>query len=304
MLRERWGTFSVIDHKNAAGLVPEILLYDRLVLPVPPDDAEKARWKDKKWDPDGLDRRLKQLDDLAVRASWDLDRQKEFQSWMAKLKAAQWDAGEMAKERNEALPYQMTRMILAQNQANVIPAGSAAVLVAAYQSEADFRTHFTMERSEADTDRDQLAFLLSHRFAVPADTDPEKALAQAIELARKSDFRKKRRELYEWQEAVIRERIPPQAAVKEMDRMVEGYNKAVEEAVHKVYYRFAFTIAGIALSLVAAPLGAPLATAGALLTMVRFATFDRKPVIDAGENQPAAMFHADKKIAEWHSAGS
>jgi hypothetical protein len=38
MSRERWGTFSVIDHKNAAALVPDVLLYDRLVLPVPTTD--------------------------------------------------------------------------------------------------------------------------------------------------------------------------------------------------------------------------------------------------------------------------
>jgi hypothetical protein len=34
MTRERWGTFSVIDHKDPAELIPEVLLYDRLVIPV------------------------------------------------------------------------------------------------------------------------------------------------------------------------------------------------------------------------------------------------------------------------------
>jgi hypothetical protein len=43
---ERWGTFSVIDHKNAASLVPEVLLYDPLVIPVPSDDNENQRWKE------------------------------------------------------------------------------------------------------------------------------------------------------------------------------------------------------------------------------------------------------------------
>lgn len=38
MARERWGAFSVIDHKNTAAYVPEVLLYDKLVIPVPPKD--------------------------------------------------------------------------------------------------------------------------------------------------------------------------------------------------------------------------------------------------------------------------
>lgn len=35
MPRERWGTFSVIDHRSIETLVPEVLLYDRLVIPTP-----------------------------------------------------------------------------------------------------------------------------------------------------------------------------------------------------------------------------------------------------------------------------
>lgn len=32
---ERWGAFSVVDHKDARKLAADVLLYDRLVLPAP-----------------------------------------------------------------------------------------------------------------------------------------------------------------------------------------------------------------------------------------------------------------------------
>jgi hypothetical protein len=81
--------------------------------------------------------------------------------------------------------------------------------------------------------------------------------------------------------------------------MVEAYNRRVVEATRRVYYKFAFTIAGVALGLAAAPLSIPFATATVLLSIVQFTTLDHKPVVEAGENAPAAMFHDVKKIGLW-----
>jgi uncharacterized membrane protein len=40
---ERWGAFSVVDHKDARKLAADVLLYDRLVLPTPMD-WDRERW--------------------------------------------------------------------------------------------------------------------------------------------------------------------------------------------------------------------------------------------------------------------
>ena len=40
MPRQRWGTFSVRDHQDAGQLIPEVLLYDRLIFPVPDGPGE------------------------------------------------------------------------------------------------------------------------------------------------------------------------------------------------------------------------------------------------------------------------
>ena len=62
MAGQIWGTFSVKDHCRANAFVREVLLFDRLVLPVPADEQERSRWRQpnskdpqENWDPDRLD---------------------------------------------------------------------------------------------------------------------------------------------------------------------------------------------------------------------------------------------------------
>jgi hypothetical protein len=80
--QELWATYSVEDHKKPRTLAADILLFDRLVFPVPesahfpensgppdspgpvqwtPDPKERARWKSKGWDPDSQDKLLSLL---------------------------------------------------------------------------------------------------------------------------------------------------------------------------------------------------------------------------------------------------
>ncbi len=42
-----WGTFSVVDHLRRRPFVADVLLYDRLVVPVPDGDEEVKRWRDR-----------------------------------------------------------------------------------------------------------------------------------------------------------------------------------------------------------------------------------------------------------------
>jgi hypothetical protein len=313
MSRERWGTFSVIDHKNAATLVPEVLLYDRLVLPVPSNPDERKRWNDRGWAPDVLDRRLEQLGDLAWPASWSYeDRKRAIAGWESRMKTVRNDAAQIVREIKEKAPYQMTRMVLANDKPSLLPPGvTDVVAVAAFQSEQEFNACYRLQSTDGRTDdqrstderRSALGFLLGQKLAVPDDENPEQALRKAIELAGKNDsFREHRRRLYEWQEAMVRDQVRPEVAVKEMDQMVASYNRCVQKATQKVYYRFAFTIAGVALSLAAAPLAPGYAAATVLLTVAQFTTLDRKPAIEAGESAPAAMFHDTRKIALWRSS--
>lgn len=45
--RQWWGVYSVRAHMDMRALARELLLYDRLVLPVPEDIDEADRWDDR-----------------------------------------------------------------------------------------------------------------------------------------------------------------------------------------------------------------------------------------------------------------
>ena len=51
---ETWGTYSVRDHCRRRPFVADVLLYDRLVIPCPPDEYEAERWESKDWQPERL----------------------------------------------------------------------------------------------------------------------------------------------------------------------------------------------------------------------------------------------------------
>jgi hypothetical protein len=93
--------------------------------------------------------------------------------------------------------------------------------------------------------------------------------------------------------------VTAESAVEEMQELVEGYNRCVQKAMKTVYWKYAFTIDGIALGLAGATLGSPLASASAFLSLAAFWTFDRKPAIDAGQNKPAAIFHDVQRLFGW-----
>jgi len=290
MRSQRWGTFSVVDHKDAAAMAPEVLLYDKLVLPYPSSDEERQRWDAAGRDTSLLDRRLSELGPLAVKALWDSDRNKKFDVWMEELERVDQDLAQMTKEAKEKMAYAMTRRILAQDTA-LPQAGTRIVRVAAYQSEADLRSHFILESNPRAREAETLGYLLAHRIAVPANLDPGKALAKAIEMATKNDdFLEHRAQLYDWQDSIVSQNIPPKQAAGEMDQMIRKYNESVTNAVKDVYFKFACTLSVAALGILGSGFN-PVAVGGALVALVSFARFDRTPVPKAGLNAPAAMFH-------------
>lgn len=293
MAEERWGSFSVRDHLDLDGLVANVLLYDRLIIPYPPDPAETARWQANGWDPRLLHRRLGELEDLAVRKPWNAHREELFRDRMRELAALDYDA------KHATLPYEVSRMILAQEPLSLPPGTTHVDAVLAYNSEASLRRDFVLEQAGHAA---ATALLLGQRLAVPAGADRERALRQAIELSRDPDFREKRRELYRWQREVMSMGMPPEAALERMDQLVARYNERVSDAVKQVRYKLAFTVGNAVLAVVDTLLGSPLAAANGLLAVVSFAALDRQPAVQPTEAKPAAMFHEMKSIVEWKAA--
>jgi len=296
-MSQRWGAFSVIDHKDAAALAADVLLYDRLLLPVPPNESERQRWKNERWDPDLQDRRLEVLGDIAEPMKWDESRQQAYSKEMEKLRSEGKrvngflrTAIQLAKEKEEVERGQVVAEPGSIQNVNVVPA---------YHSGKAFHGDFPVE-----SDANKQAFLghlLGQRFAVPKG-DPEEALKKSVNLAKLPEFQEHRLSMYEWQQKMIDKKVSPEEAIEQMDAMLSKYNACVEKAVRDVYYKFGFTVFGIVLSMTAATAN-PLAAGGALVTMVRFAKLETKPAISPGLNGPAAMFHdfqnAQKSFWDW-----
>jgi hypothetical protein len=283
MVFERWGSLSVDDHVNAALLAANVLLYDRLVVPVmtaQPDRDEKKYWKDQGWDPDLQKVRLEQFEDLAIHRPWNAARRQLFKNRLALVKAEKDDAKSIDVK-------QMTRTILAQEQVVERPAGvSEVTVIAAYNSAAALEKDFKF----ADA-RDHLsaqAYLLTRRLAAPDLPDPEDSLAEALKLSRDPDFREKRAELFDWQETMASRQHSPQAVVERITEMVDAYNDRVESAFNKVTWKLAFTICGIGLGFATG--GAVGATAAAALSLVQFTLLDSQPAVEPGSTRPVAMF--------------
>jgi hypothetical protein len=281
---ERWGSISVDDHVDTQALVANILLYDRLVIPVmtgQPDRDERAYWVSKGWDPELQAKRIEQLEDLAVPRPWSKTRRETFRSRLDELTAEQHDAEAIDQKH-------ITRMILAQEKVLTKPPGvNGVTVVAAYNSTAALNRDFPV----TDT-ADHLgaqAYLLSRRLAVPTLADREVLLREAIKLSKDTDFGAKRNDLFDWQELAIARRWSPEETIERVSEMTDRYNAKVKEATGTVRWKFAFTLFGIGLGFATGgPIGAG---AAAALSLVQFAKLDRKPSIEAGSSQPAAMFH-------------
>ncbi len=234
MAIERWGAFSVVDHRDARKMAGEVLLYNRLVLPTP-TEWDRPRWVSNNWDPDGLERRLKQLGDLAIPATWDCQRQKE---WAKKFHALREDAQDM----NAAM--HQTRRVLAEHGRDYRPPGVAAVeVLAAYQSEGAFA-----ELDPASPDRSsasELDFLVAHRLAVPDEEDPEESLRRALHLCTDDTFCERRRRFHDWQRQILLNGVVPVDAARELEQLVRECNKVVERAAKSVRGETAMLVGGL-----------------------------------------------------------
>lgn len=300
MSRERWGTFSVRDHMRKQPFAADVLMYDRLIIPRPDSSSERKTWSESGWGPKRLDSILNVLradenspKGHAISVPWN-----QYTRELFRQRAA--TANIVDKEAN----YGLTARLLAKELRPPAPEGVIPVAVlAAYPSIEMAQKEWIP--NEDQKRRETLTMALAHRFLVPepkGKTDLE-LLKEAVDLADDSEFRTKRALLYQWQDDAIRAGISDATALEEMAEHVDQYNVATKKAVGKVYVKFAFTLIPVGITAFAGPL-APAVAAGAIANLVRFWIFDRKPLVQAGESQAAAMFHTVREELGWRVAGS
>jgi hypothetical protein len=266
MSRERWGTFAVNDHLRKNPFAADVLMYDRLIIPRPEGPAEKARWAGAEWEPDELDRLLEVL---RVDAKEESKRRATTVPWNEYTRDLFKRRAETAQIVDQEANYGLTRRLLATELQPAAPAGVIPIsVVTAYPSDVEAQNDWVP--NEFQNRAETLTMALAHQFLVPEPegrTDTE-VLKEAVKLTDEADFRKKRQQLYDCQEDVIRRGIADDQALEEMAEYVQEYNRATEKAVNKVYVKFAFTLVPVAITALAGPL-APAVGAGAIANLTR-----------------------------------
>jgi hypothetical protein len=243
MSRERWGAFSVMDHNDPASVAPDVLLYNKLVFPVPATPVDVARWESQGWHPDFQVKVLKALGGLAFSTGWNSQDQLKWADLYERLKH---DTENIVKEATKELSYQATRMVLAQKDYPV-PAGVDGIdVVAADRSEREFRQRFDVDLEEVSDITSSFGLRLRQRVAVPfSETDPMDALVRSVELARDAGFLGKRTRVYELQNLVLSTAEPALESLQELDHETEALINYISVMVKPVKFTNAFAIVGI-----------------------------------------------------------
>src|SRR5688572_15729525 len=194
MSTEYWATYSVKDHTARNAFVADLMLYDRIVVPFPPDDTEAARWEKEKWDPKLLDRLVKIIGDDRVRkVAWTPWRQEQ---WRGRLQSA-----DTAQRETRDYAFQATRTELTSG----LPAHVTAVeSLSAYPSIEELENGLGI-RADAgghvQLPQGAVTAIVGQEFLVPEEENRshEDLLRAAVDLSSDTEVRRKRANLWRWQ---------------------------------------------------------------------------------------------------------
>jgi hypothetical protein len=179
---ELWGTFSVMDHVREGAFLAEVVIYDRLVIPVPPDPANAKtpedrsftenqwdRWEQNGWDPKRQQMLLKILKPVAVPIEWNRERHERWAAEYEKIKRS------AAQQFSKILAGWMTGEVLL----NELPAMAGGVVaVSPYNLLEDLKGDFGITKTSTTAERleagqglpNVISAVIGREFLVPENT--------------------------------------------------------------------------------------------------------------------------------------
>jgi hypothetical protein len=199
-MSEVWGTVAVTDHLRTGAFIREVLLFDRLVVPVPATAEEREHWKtpnpknpEETCDPDHLD---------AMLAILGTQRQENPDKsplvWTADWSEKRWlSRRQVADDITQIDAFMDTRLILARDEK--LP--QAVEAVAAYPFEGDWRAENSpLAEQPNDLNASDALLMLAYPLLVPEVVVGQEleVLEDAADLARDPYFREQRDAFYKW----------------------------------------------------------------------------------------------------------
>jgi hypothetical protein len=308
---QTWGTFSVADHLGPRAFVADVILYDRLVIPVP-DAKERERWVDLGRRPDVLDRKLGILEEftdhiLVKRLDWTSG----FRNLLDMSYPKQRSAARQHATTNPAWADALDRHLLSHMlKGGGLGEVSTPEIVPAYTSYRALNEDFKLGKVPAEAvsrPNDRLVGVIGWKFLVPDDSalDDDSLLRQAVQLVQDDKFRTAREAFHDFRRQATLLDASPKQFLEELEHKLAVYNAATERAGRaprvKTNTLRGFALVGAGIGLAAAitampPLG--IASAAIGLASVGVDIGWRTP--PPGEPpQAVAMFHDAREHFGW-----
>ena len=321
MAKEIWSTYSVKDHLDPRSLAADVLLFDRLVFPVPergqfpdngyddptlpttwqPNPEEWQRWEQNGWQPDEQQKWLEVLQPVIRKVEWSnsgilLER---YNAEVAKLASMSVFDG----------AFVASRTLLTQGLPAYVE--GVASMGPTFRSLDEFAVVAKPSpTSSAPLPGRILTNVLAAEFLVP-DTDAKistnELLRETVEfVVGDKTFREKRSAFNVWQQNYIASGSTDAASVRQalsdMRDLVDDTRKAAKHLKVRKSTKNLFRLAPVALGLTGAAMGGgPMfAVAGAFVSVGSFAVDEWLfKASEAGSPAPAAFIMDVKRSPGW-----
>lgn len=251
---ELWGTFAVNDHTRKRAFVAEAVLFDRLVIPTPPDWDDLTQWP-ADWQPKRLRSLIGILGNRAIPLPWDASRRDRWHAMYTEIRDdlkvesqyrqdeatnVEIDVDLIRSAQPGALPEWVTRKALGSevkatdiavfNKILQLPLapGTRIESVAAYGSLDQFR-HATNPGVNALPQRDDppQAMYLAWDFFVPEQTDlsDERILEKVVALNDNKEFVEHRQAFQRLRLGMSAQHLAADQARREIEERLTAYNR-------------------------------------------------------------------------------
>ena len=201
------------------------MLYDRLVIPIPPDDIEEKRWECKGWDPLKQKNLLDILGDRAYMVPWTDELQEKWRT--------RFEAGTDFKEESGDWAFEATRTELTLDLPRYITGIQA---VSNYNSLEDVKEDLKLQQSDYSLSSGSVTAILGHEFLVPNDPklSHEDLLKAAVDLSSEPIYKHKRTSFWRWQREFFNDKgitdlAAIEYAVNEMQTLLEDEKAYVQK---------------------------------------------------------------------------
>jgi hypothetical protein len=257
-----WGCYSVADHLADRAFVADLLLYDRLVVPVPAEDDRK-RWEVEEWNPDRQAELLEIAKPFVKRVEWSASLRAQFdQESSASLAAV--DIDEASAEGTRPSPFELTRRVIAKElRDDIVDQKGDVVAVGVYAQPDRFDREWQLVRQfpfiqrdsvvtpgelrevteVSPADRQRLAKLVVTRLVVPDDgADDHEVLRRTVDLISDATVAERRAAFQQLIGSLAAKGRPDKTVVGEVEDLLTGLNESIKKRTKRQRARIALHV--------------------------------------------------------------